>query len=482
MTLELHHYIGGQWRSGAGAHTVNLQPARPTEASSEYNLATDADVDAALSSGKQSFDGWRRTPMHERARILLRTAELIERDLESLAELITVEQGKAIATSRGEVGRAAGIFRYFSHDADSPTGSLYASPRRGERILTDRGPIGQILCITPWNVPIAIPAWKLAPALAHGNTVLWKPSPVTPAIAMRLVRLLEEAGLPSGVVNLFLGTAGQAEAALRDPRIKGCTFTGSTAVGRHLMAVGAKCGIDVLAEMGGKNAAIVLADADLPWAASQITAAAMEWSGQRCTATSRVIVESAVADEFTGLLAEVVAELPVGDPMDPVTKVGPVATKHQFDSIANMLTSGIESGAAPIVGGIPRRSSTDGYFVAPTLLTGVSQSNVLFTNEVFGPVAAIVTAESVEDAFTLANQGTYGLSGSLFTASIDRALMALDEFDIGILHINSESTGADPHVPFGGFGDSGSHHKEMGELARDFFTKTRTVYLRGSRS
>jgi alpha-ketoglutaric semialdehyde dehydrogenase len=482
VVVEVSHFIAGTWVAGSGEEQHNPEPARPSSSVSTFHAATDAEFESALASGASAFPAWRHTPMHERAQILLRTAEMLESESEELATLIAREQGKAITTARGEVGRAAGIFRYFSHDADTPTGSVYASPRKGERIITDRVPLGQILCITPWNVPLAIPSWKIAPALAHGNTVLWKPSTVTPGIAMRLVEILNEAGLPPGVCNLVLGSGPQAERALRDERIAACTFTGSTPVGRHLITVGASRGIEVLAEMGGKNAAIVLADADVDWAARQVTSAAMGWSGQRCTATSRVVVEAPIVDQFTDALLAKVNELKMGDPLDPRTDLGPVATRQQFDSIAQLVGAGLDDGADAITGGVSQRDESGGYYVTPTLVRNVAATNPLFSTEVFGPVAAIVTAGSVDEAFRLANHGTYGLSGSVFTASIDRVLHAFDEFDIGILHVNSESTGADPHVPFGGFGDSGSHHKEMGETARDFFTKTRTIYLRGSQA
>jgi len=480
--FELSSFVNGEWIRGEGELVTSVNPARPSQIVSSYRTVTDTTVENALCAGASAQTSWQTTPSHVRAQILRATADLLEERLQNIAQELSAEQGKPISVCRGEVGRAAAIFRYFSHDADTATGAMYASPRAGERIFTDRVPVGQVLCITPWNVPLGIPAWKIAPALAHGNTVLWKPSDVTPLIAVRLVEALNDAGLPAGVLNLILGHPEQAERALRDPRIAACTFTGSTAVGRHLIKIGAEHHTDVLAEMGGKNAAIVLADADLEWAADQIVSAAMGWSGQRCTATSRIVVETSVSDEFTSLLLERVEKLIIGDPADTTTDIGPVSTERQFDSIASLLATGVSQGARILTGGIPQqRDDSDGFFIAPTVLDLASPDNVLFSKEIFGPVAVITTADSAREALTLANEGEYGLSGSIFTSSIERAFVLMESFEVGVLHINSESCGADTHVPFGGFNASGTHHKEMGEQARDFYTKIRTVYLRGGR-
>lgn len=478
---ELASYIDGRWVPGSGDTVTTVNPAHPSSAVSCYSHATIGDLGDAIAAGAAAAASWRSRPAHERARILSLTANLLEERTEQIAQDLAAEQGKILAVCRGEVARAASIFRYFSHDAETATGSMYASPRAGERIFTDRIPVGQVLCITPWNVPLGIPSWKIAPALAHGNTVLWKPSEVTPLVAVRLVEALIDAGLPTGVLNLFLGRGKDAEQALRDPRIAACTFTGSTRVGQHLIRVGAQHDTDVLAEMGGKNAAIVLADADLDWAADQIVSAAMGWSGQRCTATSRVVVEQPIVEEFTQLLVEKTSKLTVGDPLDNTVDLGPVSTAQQFDTIASMLDRGIDEGARVLVGGSPDRTGTGGYFVAPTLVDHVGTDNVLFREEIFGPVAAIVSAENRQHALELASEGEYGLSGSIFTSDVESALTLMESFDVGVLHINSESCGADTHVPFGGFGASGTHHKEMGELARDFYTRVRTVYLRGGR-
>lgn len=478
--VELAHFIDGQRISGDGDSVINSNPAQPAEPVSRFRYLSRQGLDDALAAGERAFAEWRATTMHDRARILQVAANLLEDRVEALACDIAREQGRPLSVCKGEVVRAATVLRYFATESDAATGAIYASPRSGERIFTDRVPLGQIFCITPWNVPLAIPAWKIAPALVHGNTVLWKPSDVTPLTASRLMDVFSEAGLPPGVLNLVYAEPDVAEIAIRDHRIKAVSFTGSTRVGQHIRKIGADVGIDVLAEMGGKNAAVVLKDADVDWAVEQILGATMGWSGQRCTATSRVIVEDQLYEDFLSRFRVKVDGLKMDDPLsDP--DLGPVASAQQFDSIAALLRRGLDEGGKAVVGGVPTREDDEGYFVSPTIITGVEPANPLFTEEIFGPVAVVVSAPDIDAALSMANDGPYGLSGSVFTSNLESLETALDRFDVGVLHVNSESTGAEVHVPFGGFGASGTPHKELGESAHEFFTKTRTVYVRAGR-
>lgn len=478
--VALSNYIDGQWVEGGGAEVCSRNPTRPDELVGQFRYATLEGMEHALASGEKASAMWRAMPIDQRARILRAASQILDHRADIIARDICRELGRPLKACRGEVARASTVLRYFAHDAETATGSVYASPRGSEQIFTERRPLGQVLCITPWNVPLAIPAWKIAPALIHGNTVLWKPSDLTPLIARHLAESLAEAGLPPGVLNLVYAEPEVTESAIRDPRISAVSFTGSTPVGQHLRKVGAEAGIDVLAEMGGKNAAVVLKDADIEWAVDQTVSAAMGWSGQRCTATSRVIIEKPIFEEFLRLFVEKVAALEVGDPsVDP--DVGPVVSQRQFDSIATILRAGLAQGGRVVVGGVPERDVNGGYFVKPTVIVDIDVDNPLYREEIFGPVAVIVPAENVADALALANDGPYGLSGSVFTSNLEALSAILDEFDVGVLHVNSESTGADVHVPFGGFGASGTSHKEMGESARDFFTKTRTIYMRAGR-
>lgn len=480
---ELLHLIGGEWVAGEGEIRWDESPAQPGTPISFFRELSSSQLDAALRSSSDARASWRRLPMHQRAEVLRRAASLLTERSESLARDISREQGKNIAVSTGEVARAAAIFDYFAHDANSSTGSLFNSVREHERIFTHRVPLGSVLTITPWNVPLVIPAWKIAPALVHGNTVVWKPSEYTSVVATRLAQILTDAGLPAGVCNLILGAGGQtAETALKDQRISGCTFTGSTTVGLHVVGLGTSLGTPVLAEMGGNNAAIVLADADLDWAVGQIVAASMGWSGQRCTATRRVLVVEEVYDLFLAKLVEAVKVLRVGDPMDTSVDLGPVTTRRQVEHVAQVIENARVEGAQVVVGGVPEADPTAGYYVMPTVLTDVSPDSALFHEEVFGPLVSILRVADYREALALANDSKFGLSGAVFSQDLDRVLEAVEEFEVGVLHINSETCGADTHVPFGGFKDSGTPHKEMGVEARDFFTRQKTVYLRRAES
>ena len=365
--------------------------------------------------------------------------------------------------------------------ATAAQGELYASPRAGEQILTSRVPVGPVAIITPWNVPIAIPAWKIAPALLHGNTIVWKPARLTPLLAYRLMQALVDAGLPAGVCNLVLSDSSLGEALLTDRRIRACSFTGSTEVGRHLIALGAQHGVRVQAEMGGKNAAIVFEDADLDWAADQVLSAAMLSAGQRCTATSRALVARSRYEELVEALAQRSRELRVGDPLAPSTQIGPLAGGSQRRQVLEYYRAAQAEGAEVIAGGGAIEDGSGGYYVEPTVVIGAGPGHVVFEEEVFGPLLAVLPFDSEADALALANRGRYGLAGAVFSRDLERVLSVVERFEVGVLHVNSESCGADPHVPFGGVKDSGTSHREMGTAARDFYTELRTVYLRAGR-
>jgi alpha-ketoglutaric semialdehyde dehydrogenase len=334
--------------------------------------------------------------------------------------------------------------------------------------------------ITPFNFPIAIPAWKIGPALVYGNTVVWKPASSVPLLAMRLAQALTEAGLPSGVLNLVIGSAGLGDAITKHDGIAAITFTGSTPVGRRIAATAAARGVGVQAEMGGKNAAVVLDDADFDLALEQVMLGAFRSSGQKCTATSRLILTDGIADRFLAALARRADTLPVGDPTDDRTQMGPVISDAAQASIAAALDTAKTQGAAVLAGGgkYSDRPLSEGYFVAPTIVE-LTDSADIWAEELFGPVLAVRRAKDSDEAFELANDGEFGLSAAVFTQDLTRALQAMECIDVGVLHVNSESAGADPHVPFGGAKKSGLGPKEQGPAARDFFTHSTTVYLRG---
>jgi aldehyde dehydrogenase (NAD+) len=476
-SVNIRSNIGGDWVEGAGSEIVDVDPAHPdTEVGRLHTVSIDQ-VREAIAAAAAASPSWRGLPLHARGEILLRVAELLEERKQELARGLTREQGKIFRDSLGEVQRAAEVFRYNASLANLKTGEIFASPRPSEQIWSLRVPLGVVSLITPWNIPLAIPAWKLAPALLCGNAVVWKPASLVPLIAQRLTEILFDAGVPPGVCNLVLAGQDAARPLLTDPAIRACSFTGSTAVGQSLVALGAEHGPKVQAEMGGKNSAVILADADLEWAIPQVLSAAMLQSGQRCTATSRVIVSSHLYEEVVERLARGSDELEVGDGLEPGSDLGPLVSAQRQAEVLGYV-AGAESANAHRHTKGPQVEGLDGFFVRPTVMTGVTAGDPIFEEEVFGPVLAVAPSDDFEEALRLANHGSYGLSGSVFTKDIGRILEYIERFDVGVLHVNSESCGADPHVPFGGTKSSGTSQREMGTAGLDFFSEAKTVYLR----
>lgn len=501
---QLRLLIGGDWVAGDGGPLASRNPARPDEVVAEGTQAVRADVDRAVRAARAAARAWASTPIHGRGAVLARAAAALEGRADELGLELAREEGKTLAEGTGEVLRAAQILRYCAGEGDRAAGEHFASPRRGERILVTRKPLGVVGIVTPFNFPIAIPAWKIAPALVYGNTVVWKPASTVPLLAVRLAEALDGAGLPAGALNLLIGPGALGTELVRHPGLDGLSFTGSTGVGRMLAGEAASRGVPFQGEMGGKNAAIVLADADLDLAAEQVLFGAFRSSGQKCTATSRLIVADEVADELLARLTARLNAWRVGDPSDPSVHMGPLVTASAAEGVRAAVAAAEAEGARVAYRGqAPDGDAHDGAdapsaFVPPTILeipaaaaggehgagggqpaSCVPSRNTAWREELFGPVLAVRRAGSVEEAFALAEDSEFGLSAALFTRDIATALEAVDALDVGILHVNSESAGADPHVPFGGAKKSGYGPKEQGAAAREFFTHTTTVYLRG---
>jgi aldehyde dehydrogenase (NAD+) len=479
----LRHLIAGQWLAGGGDALASVNPAQPSVVVAEGNCATAADVSHAVAAAGEALKGWARTPIHQRGAVLLDAAAVVERNALSWGLELATEEGKTTAEGIGEVRRAAQILRYYGNEGDRQAGEIFASPRAGEQILVTRKPIGVVAVITPFNFPIAIPAWKIAPALVYGNAVVWKPANTVPLLAVRLAEALTEAGLPAGVLNLVIGDSPIGAALVEHPDIAAISFTGSTAVGRGIAASAAARGVPVQAEMGGKNAAVVLDDADIELALEQVMLGAFRSAGQKCTATSRLIVTERIADRFLEELAARAGALVVGDPTEDATQMGPVITGSAQRKIYGGLGTAMNQGVEVLTGGEPyfKGLRAEGFFVAPTIVELTAPADI-WSEELFGPVLAARRATDADEAFALANDSEFGLSAAVFTEDLTRALAAVEQVDVGVLHINSESAGADPHVPFGGAKRSGLGPKEQGTAAREFFTHTTTVYLRGGKA
>ncbi|BBY65418.1 aldehyde dehydrogenase family protein [Mycolicibacterium helvum] len=478
---ELRHLIAGQWLVGAGDMVTSVNPARPRVVVAEGHCATVADVSHAVAAAGEALTSWAGTPIHQRGAVLLAAADAVERNAPSWGLELATEEGKTTAEGIGEVRRAAQILRYYGNEGDRQSGEIFASPRAGEQILVTRKPIGVVAVITPFNFPIAIPAWKIAPALVYGNTVVWKPASTVPLLAIRLAEALTDAGLPPGVLNLVIGDSPVGAALADHPDVAAISFTGSTTVGRRIAAAAAARGVPAQAEMGGKNAAVVLDDADIDLALDQVILGAFRSTGQKCTATSRLIVTERIADRFLAALSDRARAIVVGDPAHDATQMGPVVSQAAQRCVQAGIDAATEQGATVLTGGAAYLDGplADGYFVAPTILELSDAPADIWSEELFGPVLAVKRATDADQAFALANDSEFGLSAAVFTQDLTRALAAVEHIDVGVLHINSESAGADPHVPFGGAKKSGLGPKEQGGAARDFFTHTTTVYLRG---
>lgn len=482
-TTELRNLIDGQWTEGDGPEFHSVNPARPEHIVASGHAVSAAEVARAVEAATRVAGAWARTPMHARCSILVKAAGIVRRHSEEWGLELAVEEGKTKAEGVGEVVRAAQILEYFGNECDRQAGELYASPRAGERILSTRRPVGVVGVITPFNFPIAIPAWKIAPALAYGNTVVWKPADPVPLLAQRLAHALTLAQLPAGVLNLVMGDGQVGSAIVDHPDVDAITFTGSTDVGRRVASRVVARGAAVQAEMGGKNAAVVLDDADIELAVDQIMLGAFRSTGQKCTATSRLIVTEGVADRLLAALAARADALAVGDPTDDAVQMGPVVGALALASIKHGIATAVEQGAQLIAGSrVPVGADlSDGYFVAPTIVELGHGPCDLWHDELFGPVLAVRRASDVEHAFALANDGAFGLSAAVFTQDVGLVLGAIEELEVGVLHVNSESAGADPHVPFGGVKKSGLGPKEQGAAAREFYSTTQTVYLKSGR-
>jgi len=474
---EIRSYISGAWREG-GMSAEDFNPARPTEVVARVQLADAASAAEAVEAARGAFPGWRNLPAPARGEILRKAADLLDQRAETIGREFTREEGKTLAEAIGETRRAVGILRYFAGQTLEPDGETYPSHSATTLLYARRGPVGVVLVITPWNFPMAIPAWKIAPALAYGNTVVWKPAELVPLTSVRLVEALLDAGVPAGVLNLVLGkSATVGDALVANDGVDAITFTGSNAAGRSIQVRGTERGKKVQLELGGKNPAIVLADADLSHAAEQVARGAFLSSGQKCTATSRVIVEAPAFQEFAERLVSIARVWKVGDPLEPDTRVGPVVSEDRLKAVMGFFQGDGDGRGRLLCGGSRAEELGDGYYMRPTVVSEVDPQARLAREEIFGPVAALMPAKTYADAIRLANDTPFGLTASIFTRSLNKALRFASEIEAGVVKVNQETAGLEFQVPFGGMKDSSSGSREQGKAAREFFTQWKTVYL-----
>lgn len=474
--MALHqNYIGGDWVAGPDA-SVNLNPSDTNEVIGEYSNASPQQVAQAIEAARQALPKWAATTTQARSDILSKVSvELFSRK-EELGELLAREEGKTLAEAIGEVARAANIFRFFAGEVVRIAGEKMASVRVGIDVEVTRDPVGVIGVITPWNFPIAIPAWKIAPALAFGNTVVFKPAELTPASAWMLTQILASAGVPAGVFNLVMGAGPVVGRALLDG-VDAITFTGSVKTGRSIVQRASERMIRVQAEMGGKNPLVVLDDADFDTAVHCAVDGAFFQSGQRCTASSRLIVTEAIHDRFVHAVAQRLDQLVIDHALKAGTQVGPVASQAQLDQDMRYLDIGISEGARCVVTGKLLKRATPGFYLSPTLFADTTNTMRINREEIFGPLASVIRVKDYDEALTIANDTDFGLSAGICTTSQKHARHFQANIQSGLTMLNLPTAGLDYHVPFGGRKASSYGPREQGRSAVDFYTIVKTSYL-----
>lgn len=481
MTTEYKNFMNGQWSGSVSGKTFeNINPADTGDGVGSFQYSVEEDVNQAIDAAEAAFEHWNQIPMTSREIYLYEAADILGRRSEEIARAMTREMGKTLAESKGELGRGIQILRYFAGEARRLCGETYPSDNPATFLYTLREPLGIVGIIAPWNFPLAIPLWKLAPAIVYGNTAILKPSVDAPWTSVLIGEIFEEAKLPAGVLNIITGTGSQVGKALVDSeRIQAITFTGSCEIGRKLLVRCGELNKKVQLEMGGHNPVIVMADADVDHAVSITIAGAFLSAGQKCTSTRRVIVHHSLLDEFTEKLVAGSKNLRIGDGARDDTQIGPIINQSQLDVVLAGIQQGIKEGAELAWGGkrLVGNGYDRGFFIQPAVFSGVKPNMTIAREEIFGPVVDIMTFNELDEALEIANSVTYGLSAAIVTRDIKSAARFVKGIKAGIVHVNSQTAGAECHVPFGGMKDSSSGSREQGKAAMQFFTQLKTVYF-----
>ena len=476
-----HNFIDGAWvPSVSGGEFENRNPAAPDDLIGTFQKSTAADVGRAIEAARRAFEHWRLVPAPRRAEILFRAAQLIAERKEALARDMTREMGKVLDETRGDVQEAIDMTYFMAGEGRRQYGQTVPSELRDKFAMSLRQPLGVCAVITPWNFPMAIPSWKIIPALVCGNTVVFKPATLTPLSALNFVRILEQAGIPRGVVNLVTGGGGEVgDAMIGSDEVRVVSFTGSTAVGRSVSERGAPSFKKVHLEMGGKNVIMVMDDANLDLAVEGCLWGGFGTSGQRCTAASRVVVHEKVYKTFLDRFTARAGALRVGNGLDAATEMGPVVSEGQLDTVMEYVRIGQSEGARLVCGGhrLDKGALGKGFFHEPTVFADVAPSMRIAQEEIFGPVVAVIPCDSFDEAIAIANGVQYGLSASIYTQDVNRAFSAMRDLYTGIFYVNAPTIGAEVHLPFGGTKATGNGHREAGTAALDVFSEWKSVYV-----
>ncbi|MGE8203122.1 aldehyde dehydrogenase family protein [Heyndrickxia sp. NPDC080065] len=474
------NYIDGEWSVPAHEKYAPIINPANGESIGDILLSSKEDVDRAVQAAKKAQKQWALVPAPQRAELLYQVGLIMKERKEELSRILTQEMGKVIEEARGEVQEGIDMAFYMAGEGRRLFGNTTPSELKDKFAMSIRVPVGIVGIITPWNFPIAIATWKSFPAIVGGNAVIWKPATETPLMARELVKIFEEAGLPKGIINLVCGSGSEVgNAMVEHPDIDVISFTGSNEVGRTIAETCGRLLKRVSLEMGGKNAVIVMDDADLTLAVEGILWSAFGTSGQRCTACSRVIVHESVKDQLEERLLVAMKQLTIGNGLDEQVKVGPVINRSALQKIHEYVGIGKDEGAKLLAGGsiLNNGELADGYYYAPTLFTDVRPDMRIAQEEIFGPVVSIIPVKSFEEAIEVNNGVTYGLSSSIFTRDVNRVFAAQRDLDTGIVYVNAGTTGAEIHLPFGGTKGTGNGHRDSGVQALDVFTEWKSVYV-----
>jgi aldehyde dehydrogenase (NAD+) len=481
MARAFQNYIGGKWANAASGKTFeNHNPANWNEVLGTFPNSDKEDVSRAVEAASAAFNEWRLIPAPKRGDILKRVGDLMTQHKESIAREMTREMGKVLVETRGDVQEGIDTAYYAASEGRRLFGHTAPSELPNKFNMSIQAPIGVAGVITPWNFPMAIPTWKIFPALVCGNTVVFKPATDTPATATRLVELLVEAGLPAGVINLVHGGGnGVGVPLVEHPKVRAISFTGSTQVGKTISAAATNTLKRVSLELGGKNAQIVMADADVDLAMEGVLWGAFGTTGQRCTATSRLILHEKIHDSFLSALIKRAEKLRLGDGLEANTEVGPLVNQSQVDTVESYVKIGKDEGAKLETGGerYTEGACKNGFFYRPTIFSGVKPDMRIAKEEIFGPVLSVIKIKSLEEAIAVLNDTRYGLSSSIYTRDVNAAFRAIRDLEAGITYINGPTIGAEAHMPFGGVKETGNGHREGGWQVYEFFTETKTVYV-----
>ena len=470
-------YVGGGWRPSESSKTYEKHnPMEPSAVVARVASANERDAAAAVTAAVEAFPAWAALPLAKRGAYLNAAASALEARLERVAQDMTAEMGKPLREARMETARGAQILRYAAGQAFMPVGEHFEQAATGAQVSTRRRPVGIVALITPWNFPCAIPLWKLSPALMYGNTVVLKLGFESPLTGLHIAECFDEAGLPAGVLNVLTGRGSTAGAALvKDTRVHALSFTGSVATGHSVRDDATRLGKRVQLELGGHNPLVVTADADLDRAAEAAYAGAFWSAGQKCTATRRIYVQDDVYDAFKETFLARIESGKVGDPTNPEVEVGPLVSESQFNEVMAAIERGKSEGGKVLAGG--ERADEHGYVIAPTVFENVRDDAFLSCEEVFGPVTSLYRFATLDEALDRSNAVPFGLSSAIFTSSLAAATRFQNESQAGLIHVNSQTAGADVHVPFGGIKASAFGPHEQGRAALEFFTDLVTTYV-----